>query len=255
MNLVANTSDLSQRFSIDGFVVLPGFLSSIEVTEVKTHVDRFIENVLPNMASSEVFFEDKNNLAALKQIQRMGDHDPWFHSLFTRGRFRQIAELLLDCEVVPKNMQYFNKPPGTGQPTPPHQDGYYFMLDPCNALTMWLALDETDQENGCVRYVRGSHCKGMRNHARTDTLGFSQGIDDFPDGQDLVNEIAIPAQPGDLLVHHALTIHRAGGNLSADRTRKALGFIYYSQNARENAVAHLTYQRKLAAELRSQGRI
>jgi ectoine hydroxylase-related dioxygenase (phytanoyl-CoA dioxygenase family) len=50
-------------------------------------------------------------------------------------------------------MQYFNKPPSVGQPTPPHQDGYYFMLDPCEAVTMWFALDEVDEENGRMRYV------------------------------------------------------------------------------------------------------
>ena len=25
-----------------------------------------------------------------------------------------------------------------------HQDGQYFMLKPCHAVTLWLALDDTD---------------------------------------------------------------------------------------------------------------
>ena len=44
------------------------------------------------------------------------------------------------------NLQYFNKSPGANKPTPPHQDGYYFMITPCEAVTMWLALDEVDDE-------------------------------------------------------------------------------------------------------------
>ncbi|MEC8389905.1 MAG: phytanoyl-CoA dioxygenase family protein [Planctomycetota bacterium] len=36
----------------------------------------------------------------------------------------------------------------------------------------------------------------------------------------------LPAQPGDLLVHDAMTIHRADANRSTNRTRRALGFIY-----------------------------
>ena len=255
MSLAAKRANLLHRFSIDGYVALPGFMTGDELVELKVQIGRFIETVLPKMSPTEVFYEDKLDPATLKQIQHMGDHDPWFHKLFTEGRFRQIAELLLGGPVVPKNIQYFNKPPGIGQPTPPHQDGYYFMLDPCDAVTMWLALEHVDRENGCVRYIRGSHLKGMRDHIRTETLGFSQGIDDFPTDQDLENEIAFPAQPGDLLVHHALTIHRAGGNRSNHRTRKALGLIYYSLRAREDVVAQEEYQRKLAQDLKAKGKI
>jgi phytanoyl-CoA hydroxylase len=185
----------------------------------------------------------------------MGGHDPWFDQLFRNGRFEKVAEALIGGPVVPKNMQYFNKPPGTSKPTPPHQDGYYFMLDPCSAVTMWLALDDVDQQNGCIRYVRGSHHQPMRSHSRTETLGFSQGIDDYPTDEDQAHEVAIPAAPGDLLVHHAMTIHRADQNRSVGRSRRSLGFIYYDRRAEHNAMAHAEYQRQLAAELKAAGRI
>ena len=168
---------------------------------------------------------------------------------------KQLAELLLQGPVAGKNMQYFNKPPQIGKATPPHQDGYYFMLDPCEALTMWLALEEVDEENGCVRYVRGSHRRGLRPHGRTQTLGFSQGVTDYGTPQDLADEVAFPAQPGDLLVHNAMTIHRADGNLSRSRTRQAIGFIYYSERAKEDEVAYAAYQKRLAEEMKAKGNI
>lgn len=49
------------------------------------------------------------------------------------------------------------KPPRIGKGTPPHQDGYYFMLEPNEAVTMWMALEDVNEENGCVRYVKESH--------------------------------------------------------------------------------------------------
>jgi phytanoyl-CoA hydroxylase len=52
-----------------------------------------------------------------------------------------------------------------------------------------------------------------------------------------------------------MTIHRADGNRSATRTRRALGFIYYSERAREDAEAHAAYQRRLAEEMAAQGKI
>lgn len=249
------TSTPLERFREEGFVALPRFFSGSEMVDLIANVNRFINDVVPHLPDEHVFYEDKNDTATLKQIQQIGNHDPWFHQLFTAGRFRGVAELLLEGPVVPKNMQYFNKPPRVGQPTPPHQDGYYFMLDPCEAVTLWFALDEVDQENGCVRYVKASHKQGMRQHARTQTLGFSQGIVDYPTEADRENELACPANPGDLLVHHALTIHRADGNRSATRSRRAIGLIYYSQRAREDIAAQTAYQRNLARDMKVAGKI
>ncbi|MFT5131407.1 MAG: phytanoyl-CoA hydroxylase [Rhodothermales bacterium] len=242
------------RFERDGYLALPQFVAGAEFAELQGQVERFIAEVLPGLAPEYVFYEDRDDLTTLKQIQQMGDHDPWFHDLFTTGRFRELAEELLNGPVVPRNMQYFNKPPGIGKPTPPHQDGYYFMLEPCEAVTMWFALDPADVENGCVHYVRSSHLDGMRPHGRTETLGFSQGITDYPQQSDVGRELPMLAQPGDLMVHHALTIHRAGANPSP-RHRRALGFIYYSERAREDVAAHQAYQEKLARDMQATGKL
>lgn len=61
--------------------------------------------------------------------------------------------------------------------------------------------------------------------------------------------------PGDLLVHHALTIHRADRNRSQTRTRQALGFIYDSERAQVDEKAHAAYQKQLAAEMKEEGKI
>lgn len=237
----------------DGYVAIRGFMNEQDMSELYDNLKRFRQDVLPTLPVEHVFYEDKDNKDTLKQIQKMQTHDDYFGQLF-HGKFKQLAEILIGS-VDGKNMQYFNKPPLVGKPTPPHQDGYYFMLTPNEALTMWLALDDVDEENGCVRYVRGSNHWGMRNHGRTEVLGFSQGIIDYGTPQDLEHEIAFPAQPGDLLVHHALTIHRADGNRSKDRTRQALGFIYYSQDAKIDEDAHIAYQKKLAEEMKQAGKL
>ena len=120
---------------------------------------------------------------------------------------------------------------------------------------MWLALDEVDDENGCIRYLPGSHRNGLLPHTRTTTLGFSQGITDFPNAEDTANEVAYPAQSGDLLAHHALTIHRATANHSPNRTRKAIGLIYYREDAKEDLKARAAYKSQLLAEMNAKQRI
>ena len=243
-----------ETFERDGFVAIPGFYGSEETSAIEAALARFIDARLPYLPPEQVFHEDKADPSTLKQIQRLHDHDPFFGELFD-DKPRRLAEELLGETVVGKNFQYFNKPPARSQATPPHQDGQYFMLEPCHALTLWLALDPADEENGCVRYVQGSHLRGLRHHGRTQTLGFSQGITDFGLPEDAANEVPSPARPGDLLAHHALTIHRADANASSTRPRRALGFIFYALSAREDLAAHNAYQAELAAELAATGKI
>ena len=240
-------------FKEDGFVAVPQFCNSVELSSIESALTHFIDNKISHLPQEEVFYEDKANPESLKQIQRLHEHDEFFAAFF-EGKPRQLAEELLNESVVRKNMQYFNKPPGIGKATPAHQDGQYFMLEPCHALTMWMALDPVDEGNGCVRYLRGSHRDGLRPHGRTNTLGFSQGIVDFGK-EESREEVPCPAQPGDLLAHHALTIHHADANLSPTRSRRALGFIFYGESAREDMDAHEEYQRSLAEELKVSGKI
>ncbi len=255
MNAGTSSAEVQQRFEADGFVALQHFVDGTQLRDLLANVDRFVCEVVPRLPPEHAFYEDRNDPSTLKQIQNMGDYDLQFHEMLTASRFREIAEALLHGPVVPKNLQYFNKPPSAGRPTPPHQDGYYFMLTPCEAVTMWLALDDVDADNGCVRYVRGSHNCGMREHSRTQTLGFSQGIADYPTEDDAAQEVAVPAQTGDLLIHSALTIHRADGNQSNTRSRKALGLVYYSERAQTDSVAHAAYQRRLTEEMKASGKI
>ncbi|HVZ97136.1 MAG TPA: phytanoyl-CoA dioxygenase family protein [Chitinophagaceae bacterium] len=244
---------LALNFREDGYIFIPGFLNENELSAVTSHLKEMIQKKVPAMPPEHAFYEDRNDLTTLKQIQTLFTYDPFFHEMMFNSRFEKLAELLLNDGVVGKNMQYFNKPPKVGMPTPPHQDGYYFMLEPNEAVTIWLGLDDVDEENGCVRYAKGSHLKGLRPHAKTQTLGFSQGISDYgPDDEN--QEIWFKTKPGDLLAHHSLTIHRADNNKSDARTRRALGFIYYAQKAKENREAKEKYQQKLAEEIRNQAK-
>lgn len=250
----AVTPQILLDFNDTGFVRRPRFLTSAEITEVRENLDRVSRDVVPGLPREAAFYEDRERPETLKQIQHLEEHDGYFRRWF-EGRFRDLAQQLLGCEVAGKNFQYFNKPPGVGQATPPHQDGYYFMIEPCVAITMWLALEDVDEENGCLRYVRGSHLREMRPHGRTGTLGFSQGVTDFPAESDLANETVCPAKAGDLFAHHAKTIHWAGANQSQTRSRQAIGAVYFAAHAKVDLDAQAAYQKKLHDDLLRDGKI
>ena len=252
---VVDHQEAKSEFDRDGYTVRRGFLDAAETEDVTANLNRYISEVIPTVPPENAFYEDKSDPSTLKQLPHMQSFDPYFDRMLNRGPFRELAESLLDGEVIPKNAQFLCKPARVGQATPPHQDGYYFMIEPVEGLTMWLGLDYADEENGCLRYIRGSHKKGLREHRRTQTLGFSQGMIDFGTPDDLANEAVYTASPGDLLAHHALTVHRADPNRSNDRPRRAIGFVYLSARAREQTEALADYRKRLARDLATKGRI
>jgi len=236
---------LKSTFDRDGFIYLPAFLSTEQIAEIRERLDRFIAEKSAALPPEHIKYEVKEDATTLKMIQDLQVYDPFFADVLFTSTFTKLAEELLEEEVIGKTVEYFNKPPKIGKATPPHQDGYYFMLKPMSAVTMWMALEDVDAENGWVSYVKGSHKLGMRHHAFTNTLGFSQGIPDFGIPADTEKEVFFKTKPGDLLVHHALTIHRASPNTSEHRTRKAMGLIYFGASAAEDVAAKAAYVKAL----------
>lgn len=247
---------LTAAFAAQGFVSVRPLFDAAAIARIDAELQRFIRDVVPTMPEAQVYYEDRADARSLKQLQKLFDHDGFFHDLMFDGPPRRIAEAVLGQPVVPVNMQFFNKPAGIGQATPAHQDGYFFHLDPCEAVTGWLALDPVDDENGCIHYVAGSHREpDFRSHAPSGVLGFSQGIPGFDPAAEGDTVTPCPAAPGDFLMHHARTIHWAGANRSATRGRRALGFIYYAEAARVDQAAARAYQAKLDEALRTAGKI
>ena len=244
---------IKARFEEDGFAVVQGFVGSGEVARINTEIDRYVAEVVPGIPPEAAFYETKGDPSTLKQLPRISEYDAFFRQFHTHDRMRDLASLVLGCAVVPRDAQWFDKPPGIGGPTPAHQDGFYDRIVPVEMVNMWLALDPVEEENGCVRYVTGSHRDGLREHARTNTLGFSQGLVGWgPD--DEAREVAVCAQPGDMLVHHGLTVHRADGNAS-DRHRRAIGSVYYAAHVKRDEEHWKTYRRDLTRDLVRKGKL
>jgi phytanoyl-CoA hydroxylase len=245
--------ELKSRFNLEGWVKVKGFLPPEELALVRGRFDRYVTECIPQVPRETVYYEDVNNPDTLKQMSRMEVYDSYFAGLMRDPSWFGLAEALMGEPVVPQGVEWFNKPPKIGKPTPPHQDGFYFMLEPNEALTFWLALDPVNEENGCLRYVSGSHRTGVRPHARTSVLGFSQGVSKFSP-EDRAAEVAVPAEPGDMLIHHSLTIHRAGNN-PTERHRRSLGLVYYAQRAHVDKEKSAAYQKQLSEELIAAGKI
>ena len=226
-------ADIKSHWHENGWVAVRGFLNDEEVGALRTEIGRYIEEVVPTVPEYEVMYDVKGQPETLKRLGHMSKYDEYFSDLIHTGKFTALAELLLDGDVVPQYCQLFNKPARVGVETPAHQDSYYIPLTPNEALTMWLALDTVDEKNGCLRYVSGAHKRPIRPHGPTEIFGFSQGVTDYGE-DDYAGEVPVPAEPGDVAIHHWQMVHRAGPNTS-DRERWGLGSVYHSARAKPDA--------------------
>ncbi|CAF1453344.1 unnamed protein product [Didymodactylos carnosus] len=109
-----------------------------------------------------------------------------------------------------------------------HQDGSYWPLRPMNVLTMWLAIDDSDTENGCLRVIRGSHTNELAqlkdDVSVVNVLGSYTHRDEDIDQSKIVDVVL---KPGDISIHHPNIIHGSEANTS-NRRRCGLTIRYIS---------------------------
>lgn len=249
----ATFQEARTNFDRDGFAVIPGFLTPEQVAEVEERIGFYIDHLLPHMPAKAAFYEDKDDPSSLLRLEKLHERFAWGDGMLRSARIMELVGVLLGDEPVPRECTLFGKAPRVGKETPAHQHGYYFMLEPNEALTVWLPIDAVDEENGCIRYVPGSHRRGMRPHGRSQVFGFSQGVEDYGPA-DIEAEAVITAAPGDLIAHHSMIIHRADPNRS-DRRRWALGLVYYAERAREDRAARDAYDARLKKEWAAAGKL
>ena len=241
---------LKPVFERDGFVVVRRFLVGNAFDELSRNLERYIREVVPELPGKAAFYQDPERPETLKQLQAM-DVDPYFREYMKHPQWCALAEGLIGHPVSCSAPEWFSKPPQTQHPTPPHQDNYYFCLEPPDVLTIWLALETINDENGCLRYVPGSHRLGIRDHQVTDVLGFSQSISDYSQ-QDVEREVPVHLEAGDVVVHHGNTIHRAEANPST-RHRPAFAMVFRADHCIRDEVAFERYAKSSDSQQSSLG--
>ena len=122
--------------------VIPNFqLSESIVNEISDHCDRLLskypefKNSCPNVLKYDVGFL---NFARIPNILDM-------------------VEQLIGPNFALWNSSLFAKPSKSGLETPWHQDGEFWPIRPLATCTVWIAVDEANKENGCLRVIKGSH--------------------------------------------------------------------------------------------------
>lgn len=132
-----------------------------------------------------------------------------------------IVELVSDVignDVILWGAHVFCKPAGDGFETPWHQDGHYWPIRPLATCTVWVALEESSIENGCLRVIPKSHIgKNLHEHLHEDRLDLTLQQRMKAGSFDENTAVDIELEPGQMSLHDVYMIHGAKTNTSNKR--------------------------------------
>ena len=208
-----------QLFHERGWLVVEGVYGPEEADEVA----RLAVETADSMdveESMEGYLLDRSETgeSAPRKIDSPYLRNPLFREFALNSRLRDILRQLTGEEPLLKSDQLFMKPPRFGSEKPYHQDNFYFRCMPGgHVITAWIALDDVDEENGCLRYISGSHKKGIIDHVEVPGQPYNLAPPD--DLIDWDKEASAPVRKGGVVFHHSETLHSSRRNTS-DRWRR-----------------------------------
>jgi chlorinating enzyme len=146
-----------------------------------------------------------------------------------------VVEPIVGPNIALWSSHFIAKPPGKGRAVPWHEDSAYWkgMLEPQEVVTVWLAIDASDRENGCMRVIPGSHGHGFSEYEPVDREANVFGSRVRPDQFDESTAVDLELAPGEFHLHHAKEIHGSNANTS-DRRRCGYTMRYMSTAVKFN---------------------
>lgn len=238
------TDEARTAFARDGYVHLPGFLSAAEMDAIEATYMRFLRRELPvpgrdycDMTGD--YSRPIEQFAILNVMLPRVYWPAWAGNVYEQ-RAADVARQLHGDDMVLDYDQLVAKPPKKSDAVFHwHQDQAYWPHTPDQrTASFWLALDRCDLDNGCLRFVVGSHKEpALRPHL--PLLGDRDKSHTLVATVDEAKDTIRPArlERGDVTVHHERAIHGSGGNTS-ERWRRGYVVAFRSKDtvARERAM-------------------
>jgi ectoine hydroxylase-related dioxygenase (phytanoyl-CoA dioxygenase family) len=110
-------------------------------------------------------------------------------------------------------------------PTSWHVDVPYWSFDSVHAISLWVALDDATEKNGCMYFIPGSHKiikKDYEERGEFKEIKIGKNMADvfqaFPEARSL-RSVAVPMKAGSCSFHSGMLIHGANANMTASRRR------------------------------------
>jgi hypothetical protein len=142
---------------------------------------------------------------------------PWAWDVVHDARILDVAEDLLGPDLLCWASSFIVKNADDGRYVAWHQDATYWGLSAPKAVTVWIALTPSTKENGCVRFLPGTH-RSPRPHVDTrdanNLLGRRESVAERVDD---TNALDAELEPGEASLHDALILHGSNANRTSGR--------------------------------------
>ena len=194
-----------------GYVAPIDVLSIQEANEIREEIEN-IEKKWPN---------------AIEGLGRNYVHmiSPVFNNVCLNNKILDAVESIIGKNILICGTTLFIKNANEKEFVSFHQDAKYIGLEPYNWVTAWIAVTNSNEENGCMRMWSGSHKEELKNHEQKfdedNLLTRGQTIENVP----IEETEPVILKAGQMSLHHPTVIHGSGLNRSNDRR---IGFVVQS---------------------------
>jgi phytanoyl-CoA hydroxylase len=221
---VLNQGDIS-FFKGNGYLVVRNLTSPQDLSQLRQIYERMFRD-RTGLADGNYFDLASADAEAkvLPQMTDMARYEPALRDTMIWKNAEAVARQLLGPTATYVFDHGIRKPPN-GPATRWHQDfAYYDIFTRYHSVTFWIPLHDATTENGCMWFVPGSHMSPLRSHQPLDNNPKIHALE-IVDPDAHKNAVACPINAGDCTIHHPLTIHGTGPNLTSE-PRLAFGLAF-----------------------------
>ena len=205
------SSNQLQQYKDEGFVSPIDIFSKDKAKEIRDEIET-IEQRLPG---------------ELEKAGRYNAHliSPLLDEVTHNSKILDAVQSLIGKNILVCGTTLFIKNPKEKGFVSYHQDAKYIGLEPYNWVTAWVAITDSNEQNGCMRMWSGSHKDNLKDHDQKfnkgNLLTRGQTVNDVPEHETK----ALILSAGQMSLHHPKTVHGSGLNKSDDRR---IGFVIQS---------------------------
>ena len=200
-----------KQYQDKGYLAPIEALTKDEANEVKEEIE-FIEKKWPN---------------ELKGLGRNYVHliSPIFDKVVHNSKILDTVEDIIGKNILVGGTTLFIKDPDKKGFVSFHQDAKYIGFEPHNWVTAWLAITDSNEENGCMRMYSGTHKEDLKVHNEKfndgNLLTRGQTVENVP----IEKTEPVILKAGQMSLHHPKIVHGSGINKS---DKRRIGFVIQS---------------------------
>jgi ectoine hydroxylase-related dioxygenase (phytanoyl-CoA dioxygenase family) len=198
------TQENVRRYRDEGYTICRDVVPVETMDEMRATIDGFI-----------------NEMSTIMRPEHLDRPHVWHKRFLDMCKTPEVldhVEQLIGPNIVLFSSHLISKSAGDGLRAPWHQDANFWSLEPMNVITLWLAIDDSTVENGCMRIIPGTHTLGPLTHGSAENPHMAVLHEQLPaEAVDESRAVNCELNAGDCSFHAPYAIHGSTANTSDKR--------------------------------------